>query len=196
MSFVWLPDGAPLLLRPIRAADIARLETAWQRSSRESQRQRMHGTTGPLSRRALTDLTRIDHHSHEAIVAIDLADDAIVGIMRYIRIPGRRADAELAALVVDDWQRRGVATALMTELSRRAEAEGIQRYVAYVTGCKRGSISAPSRHSRRPHSALDCKMRCPVWTCLRSGTGWSQVGGAPVVVATGGDPADDSYPDR
>lgn len=152
MSFVWLPDGTPLLLRPIRTDDTARLETAWQRSSRESQRRRMHGTTGPLSRQALTDLTRIDHHFHEAIVAIDLADDAIVGIMRYIRIPGRRAEAELAALVVDDWQRRGIATALITELSRRAEAEGIQRYVAYVTPDNTAAVAALRHLGGRPTS--------------------------------------------
>ena len=153
MSFVWLTDGTPLLLRPIRADDTARLETAWQRSSRESQRQRMHGTIGPLSHQALTDLTRIDHHSHEAIVAIDLADDAIVGIIRYIRFPGRRADAELAALVVDDWQRRGVATARITELSRRAEAEGIQRYVAYVTPDNTAAVAALRRLGGRAASS-------------------------------------------
>ena len=152
MSFVWLPDGTPLLLRPIRTDDTARLETAWQRSSRESQRRRMHGTTGPLSRQALTDLTRIDHRSHEAIVAVDLADDAIVGIMRYIRFPGRPDDAELAALVVDDWQRRGVATALVAELSRRAATEGIRRYVAYVTPDNTAAVAALRHLGARPAS--------------------------------------------
>jgi len=152
MSFVWLSDSTPLLLRPIRTDDTARLETAWQRSSRESQRRRMHGTTGPLSRQALTDLTRIDHHSHEAIVAIDLAADAIVGIMRYIRLPDRPSDAELAALVVDDWQHRGVATALVTELSRRAEAEGIHRYVAYVTPDNTAAVAALRHLGGRPTS--------------------------------------------
>jgi hypothetical protein len=31
MSFLWLLDGTPLLLRPIRTDDTARLETAWHR---------------------------------------------------------------------------------------------------------------------------------------------------------------------
>ena len=47
---------SPLLLRPIRTDDDARIDAAWQRSSLESRRRRMRGTTGPLSRRALADL--------------------------------------------------------------------------------------------------------------------------------------------
>jgi hypothetical protein len=73
MSFVWLPDGAPLLLRAIRSDDDTRIEAAWQRSSTESRRRRMHGTTGPLNRQVLTDLTHIDHRSHEAVVATSTA---------------------------------------------------------------------------------------------------------------------------
>jgi GNAT superfamily N-acetyltransferase len=41
-------------------------------------------------------------------------------------------DAEVAALVVDDWQRRGVGMLLMRALSERARANGVRRFIAIV----------------------------------------------------------------
>jgi RimJ/RimL family protein N-acetyltransferase len=39
----------------------------------------------------------------------------------------------VAVEVVDDWQRRGVATALLVELTARARAAGVREYSAIVS---------------------------------------------------------------
>src|SRR6185437_8992523 len=53
-----------------------------------------------------------------------------VGVARYVRTGSDVA--EPAVLVVDDWQGRGVGTALLQQLIERAQAEGIRRFEAPI----------------------------------------------------------------
>lgn len=141
--FAYLRDGTPILLRPIDQGDAGLLRDAWNRTSPESQRRRMHGPAA-LSSRTLADLVDVDHDDHEAVVAIDPDEYAIVGVARYIRDPRRSDEAELAVLVVDGWQRRGVASELVASLTARALEAGIRRYVALV-----GPDNVPALHALR-----------------------------------------------
>ena len=139
-----------LEIRPIRATDAACLSDAWSRSSPQSRHRRMNGTLDHLRPAELRYLTEVDHHNHEAMVAIDRETDRLVGVMRYIRTPSRPREAELAALVVDDWQRRGVATALLSELSARALEDGIEQYRAIVSPENAPAVAALRRISGPP----------------------------------------------
>jgi acetyltransferase len=128
---VQLPDGAPLLLRPVRSGDRKLIAAAYDQLSDTTRYRRFLSHAAHLSARDLAYFTRVDHHCHEAMLAIDPRTGRLVGVVRYVRIPGTR-DAELSALVVDDWQRRGVARLLLRGLTARARAEGIERYLAIV----------------------------------------------------------------
>jgi ribosomal protein S18 acetylase RimI-like enzyme len=55
--------------------------------------------------------------------------------------------AEVAVAVVDDWHRRGVAGALLAELSARAQHEGFRRFVAVVRADNRGALALFGRVS-------------------------------------------------
>ena len=57
-------------------------------------------------------LTNVDHHDHEAVVALDPVTREGVGVARYVR-PARHERAEAAVTVIDDWQggRRAAAGA-------------------------------------------------------------------------------------
>ena len=145
MRHVELRDGAKLLIRPITPRDAAALSDAWSRSSEESRRRRLHGSMARLNPAELRYFTDVDHHRHEAMVAIDTESGRVVGVMRYIRDPNRPEEAELAALVVDDWQRRGVGAALLRALSRRATAEGVRRYLAIVSPDNTAAVGALTR---------------------------------------------------
>lgn len=50
---------------------------------------------------------------------------------RYVR-GAEAGEAELSVVVIDDWQRRGVASALLTRLVERARESGIDHFVALV----------------------------------------------------------------
>jgi acetyl esterase/lipase/ribosomal protein S18 acetylase RimI-like enzyme len=140
-----------LEIRPIRATDAACLTDAWTRTSPESRHRRMNGTLASLRPAELRYLTHVDHHNHEAMVAIDTDTGRLVGVMRYIRTPGHPDEAELAALVVDDWQRRGVARALYSELTSHAVADGVERYRAIVSPQNAPVIAALRRLGATPH---------------------------------------------
>ena len=141
--------SASVEIRPIRSGDGALLDDAWARTTPQSRRRRMNGTLEHLRPSELRYLTEIDHHDHEAMVAIDPDTGRLVGVMRYIRCPDAPEDAELAALVVDNWQRRGVATALLAELSAHALADGIETYRAIVSPENTPAIAALTRLGAR-----------------------------------------------
>ena len=60
------------------------------------------------------------------------SDGSALGIARYIRDTEDPEVAEIAVAVVDDWQGRGLGTALLTRLLDRARDEGIRRFTALV----------------------------------------------------------------
>jgi GNAT superfamily N-acetyltransferase len=83
-----------------------------------------------LSNRDLDYLTRVDHHDHEALVALDARDGHIVGVARFVRTGPN--EAEPAIVVADDWQGRGLGRRLLGALADRALEEGISRFRAPV----------------------------------------------------------------
>src|SRR5690349_5870012 len=135
----------PIQIRPIRPDDAACLSDAWARSSPDSRRRRMNGTLARLRPAELRYLTEVDHHDHEAVVALDTETGRLIGVMRYIRLPGCPRDAELAALVVDDWQRHGVARALLAALAEHARADGVTHFHAVVAPENTPAIAALRR---------------------------------------------------
>ena len=83
-----------------------------------------------LSEHDLTYLTEVDHHDHEALVALDEGTGDIIGVARFVRTGP--LEAEPAIVVGDDWQGRGLGTQLMDRLADRAREEGIARFRAPV----------------------------------------------------------------
>lgn len=149
-----LSEGRTVRVRPIQPDDKRLLADAFQRLSAESRRRRFLTPATELSAEDLAYLTEVDHRRHEAVVAIDPADGSIVGSARYVQVPRERETAEVAVAVVDDWQRRGVATALLSYLSRRARENGIESFRAYVSSENAVVVDALSRAgaSRAPSS--------------------------------------------
>src|SRR5438552_329864 len=130
---VALADGSTIVIRPIHGDDRELLARMFGRLSHGSRRSRFRGRLDTLSEEDLDYLTDVDGYRHDALVAIEPDGHEAVGVARYVRLPGRRELAEVAVEVADDWQRRGVATALLLELTERARASGVEHYSALVT---------------------------------------------------------------
>jgi RimJ/RimL family protein N-acetyltransferase/nucleotide-binding universal stress UspA family protein len=127
-----LPDGSSVLIRPIAADDRDLLRAGFGRLSEHSRYMRFQSTLSSLSDRQLSYLTDIDHRDHEALVAVEPtpADADVVGVARFVRVSD--GVAECAVVVADDWQGRGVGTALLDRLVERAREEGVRRFTALV----------------------------------------------------------------
>jgi GNAT superfamily N-acetyltransferase len=125
-----LRDGSEVLIRPIAPEDRELLRSGFERLSDRSRYLRFQAPMASLSDQQLSYLTVVDHHDHEALVAIDPATGDGVGVARFIRV--NDVVAECAVAVADDWQGRGVGTTLLDRLVERAREEGIERFTALV----------------------------------------------------------------
>lgn len=136
---VEIRDGNKLLLRPIEPGDKRALADGFERLSAESRYRRFFAPMSRLSGTDLRYLTEVDHYDHEAILATDADGEAAVGVARYVRgdDPTR---AEVAVTVLDDWQGRGVATALLERLVAHAREAGIERFSALILADNEAAI--------------------------------------------------------
>lgn len=120
-------------IRPIRRSDAAMIRTGFTRLSPESRRLRFLAPKHELTVAEVRYFTEVDHHDHEALVAVSRLTGKGLGVARYIRNPGDPASADIAVTVLDQWQGRGVGTALLARLSQRAQCEGILRFTALMS---------------------------------------------------------------
>ena len=127
-----LRDGSRVRVRQGRPADRGLLLRGFQRLSDESRYRRFLAPMPELSEGMVRHLTEVDHHDHEAIIALDEATGEGLGVARYVRSTKRPDVAEVAVTVIDDWQGRGLGTLLLEALSARAREEGIKRFTALM----------------------------------------------------------------
>jgi RimJ/RimL family protein N-acetyltransferase len=125
-----LRDGAMVLIEPIRPEHKDALKGAFERRSERARYTRFLAPMDRLTPTMLAYLTEVDHHDHEALIAFDGRSDDAVGVARYVR--GEGTSAEAAVTVADDWQGRGLGTAMTSLLAGRALEEGIDRFTAML----------------------------------------------------------------
>ena len=144
---VTLRDGASITVRPIAPEDKQLLVDVFGRLSEESRYWRFFMNLRGLTPAMLVDFTEVDHSDHEAVIAIEPSSGQALGVARYGRLSEDPEAAEVAVAVVDDWHRRGVARALLAELSARARHEGFRRFVAVVRADNRAAVALFGRVS-------------------------------------------------
>jgi RimJ/RimL family protein N-acetyltransferase len=156
---VTLRDGRQLHVRSLERGDRAWLARAVAGLSADSRYQRFATAKPHLSERELDYLTDIDHHGHEALLAVDPLTRRGVAVVRYVRLPAEPAVAEVAATVADDWQGRGLGGALLALLTERARDEGYAALRASTLATNRRSIAMLLRAGFRPRAAGTGLMR-------------------------------------
>jgi acyl-CoA synthetase (NDP forming)/GNAT superfamily N-acetyltransferase len=124
---VVLSDGGTVHVRPIRSDDDARLESLHSRLSAETVYLRFFSPMPRLSPELVQRFVNVDYEDRMALVAV--LGDELISVARYDRLPGTR-DAEVAFVVDDAHQGRGVATLLLEHLALAARENGIERFVA------------------------------------------------------------------
>ena len=129
---VRLRSGDVVRIRQVRPGDVQALARAYARLGEESRYRRFFTARPELSDSFLHAAAEVDHENHEALVALPLLSGEIVGECRFVRLPDRQDTADLAVTVVDAWQGRGLASALLARLSARALEVGIAYFTAEI----------------------------------------------------------------
>lgn len=127
-----LPDSAEILLRPLEASDADGLRRLFHRLSPSTVYRRFFQTVSTVSESRLHYLADVDHHRREAIAAVH--DGEIIGVARYDRLREDERRAEMAIVVEDAWQGRGVGRILLETLAADAYHHGVAAFTATVLG--------------------------------------------------------------
>ncbi|MEU1124723.1 GNAT family N-acetyltransferase, partial [Streptomyces sp. NPDC005899] len=134
---VVLRDGGTARIRPITTDDAERLVSFYEQVSAESKYYRFFA---PYPRLSARDVHRFTHHDYVDRVGLAVTiGGEFIATVRYDRIDdlGRPAsapadEAEVAFLVQDAHQGRGVASALLEHIAAVARERGIRRFAAEV----------------------------------------------------------------
>jgi RimJ/RimL family protein N-acetyltransferase len=127
-----LPDGAPVLIRPIRPDDKGMLADGLRRLSPESAQRRFLTPKRSFSRAELRYLTEVDGRDHVALVVEPFGqpERRLIAVARFVRLQDDPEAADVAFTVADDWQGRGLGSLLGAKIAAKARLLGIRRFTA------------------------------------------------------------------
>ena len=132
-----LADGTAVTIRPIRPEDEPLMITFHKSLSEETVHLRYFGFLEGEALVAHERLVRICFSDYDReialVVEIQVAEDErqIVAVARLIKAYGAN-EAEVAIVISDDWQGKGLGTKLLVDLVTIGRTEGLERIVGYI----------------------------------------------------------------
>lgn len=133
-----LPHGPTIVVRPLVNGDGETVAAVFGRLGEESRRRRFNGSKPCLSEAELGELARIDA-THHALVAHVAGDPRPAALAQLVRTS--RDSAEIAFVVADEHQHRGIGSALTRLLLDDARAAGIKEITALASGENRAAVA-------------------------------------------------------
>ncbi|MFI5842297.1 GNAT family N-acetyltransferase [Catenuloplanes sp. NPDC051500] len=127
---VLLSDGSTARLRQIRPEDGPAIVAMHSRFSERTRYLRYFSPYPRIPERDLRRFVTVDHHDREALVMTQ--GDQIFAVGRYERLGADSPEAEVAFVVEDAHQGRGIGSVLLEHLAAAARQERITRFVAEV----------------------------------------------------------------
>ncbi len=148
---ILLRDGTPALIWPLLPTDAETLREGFGRLSRDSRRHRFLAALGelddPMIARLVDSADGVHHIALLLIVLPPQGQEGPAGVAHLRQDPDDPTTADVAVTVVDDWQGRGVGSALVSVLMDRRPAE-VTRISAVVQADNRASLALLARAGR------------------------------------------------
>jgi RimJ/RimL family protein N-acetyltransferase len=150
-----LRDGTPVRMRLIRADDAPRLVALYDRLSVDTRYHRFFSTMQRLPPDWARFHADVDYETRLALVVESPTDpEALIAVARYE--PGDRPETvEVAFVVEDTWQGRGIGTVLFTELLSAATLNGIRNFRAWVLADNHRMLDLIRRFGHVRERAID-----------------------------------------
>jgi CRP-like cAMP-binding protein len=147
---VTMRDGTVLFLRPVLPGDNERLVHGPVQFSSETLYRRFQSTRTPTPR-LMSYLFEVDYVDHFVWVLTDGAVGPVVADARFVREEGQPGVAEVAFIVGDDYQGRGIGSFLMDALAVAAHGDGVQQFTARVLADNYAMRAILDRYGARWH---------------------------------------------
>ena len=125
-----LQDGGVVRFRPIKPGDSQKLYEHFHRLGPESRYFRFFRVKADLSAAELEYFTNVDYEDRMAFVAVH--EDDIIAVGRYDRGEADPEHAEVAFVVEDRHQNRGIGSQLLQLMTTHARKQGITGFRAFV----------------------------------------------------------------
>jgi GNAT superfamily N-acetyltransferase len=119
----------------------------YERLSHDTRYQRFFSVMQRLPTDWAHFLANVDYKRRFALVVEASGDPALIAVGRYEPSGHDPTVAELAVVVQDGWQGRGIGRVLMDGLLREAASHGITRFRAYVLGDNRRMLQLLRRYT-------------------------------------------------
>ena len=134
-----MPDGTQIVFRPIHPTDEPLMRELFYALSQQTIYYRFMSNLRVIPRRQIQDFVYIDHRNEVALVGTIPAADGedIIALGNYYLDP-KTNRAEVAFVVHDRWQRKGIGTFMLQQLIRIARRNGIRGFTAEVLAENKG----------------------------------------------------------
>jgi GNAT superfamily N-acetyltransferase len=145
--------GTQVSIRVAAPRDAEGLRAMFSRVSPETLYRRFHIPYPDVPERTLALMLGVeDHYERESLVAV--AGGEIVGHAMYARL-GDGAEAEMAIIVEDGWQSKGVGKLLLSELAERARLRGVETFTGEVLGENRRMLALAAMFAGTDYAIRD-----------------------------------------
>jgi len=151
-----LEGGRTAVLRPIKPTDEPALREMFYSLSEDTIYHRFFSSLKSMPHERLQEFLRVDYKREMAMVATigeRQEESRMVGIGRYVLNPQTNM-AEVALLVADDFQGRGLGTSMLEGLSQAAKSHGIAGFVADVMVENKAMLTLFHRAFKNVESSL------------------------------------------
>ncbi|MCP4248203.1 MAG: GNAT family N-acetyltransferase, partial [bacterium] len=140
-QWIELRDASKMFMRPLKLTDEPLLRELFYKLSPESVHYRFSRTIKSMPHEKLQEFLRVDYDADMVLVGMPGREEGqpVVAIAHYSKDP-RTGLADAAFLVRDDWQGKGVGTALMKTLVEAARAHGVSGFSADVLADNHGML--------------------------------------------------------
>jgi len=142
-KYVTLKDGTEIFFRPVKPTDESALSEMLYSLSTDSVKKRYFTHTKTFPHKDVQKLTNIDYQQNLAFVCVvpgvEGAEE-IVAIAQYFLDPQTQV-AEVAFIVQDEWQDKGMGAMLLDYLTRTAKERGVKTFYATVLPINKAMLS-------------------------------------------------------
>ncbi len=140
-STLTLRDGQQVLVRPIRPDDEPLMKDMFYSFSAQTIYLRYHAQLKAMPHNKLQVFCNVDYDTEMALIGVvgEAGKEDVIGVGRYMT-DAAKMEAEVAFVVRDDWQRKGLGTHLFGQLVKIARENDIYRLRASVLAENSGML--------------------------------------------------------